>query len=78
MLIQEMKDTGYSWVILFAAFMLNMHYAGGIGTAGVLLLAFIDEFDCPKAELTPIIGLLMCLGFILGTYKYLLLCLRST
>ena len=62
------KDKGYSWVVLFAAFMLNVHQGGGVGSVGVFLVEFMDHFDAPKSATTLIAALLLCTGFLFGVF----------
>ena len=68
LLFQMEKDKGYSWVVLFAASMLNVHQGGGVGSVGVFLVEFMDHFDAPKSATTLIAALLLCTGFLFGEF----------
>ena len=56
-------------MILAASVGLELLYASGVGTIGVLIVQLTETFNVKKSALTWVGGLLLFSGFLLGNYS---------
>ena len=70
-------DSGYAWVVLLSAFMLNFFMSGQFGTLGIYLVEYFHYFDVGRAPISYIGACQMFVGYFLGKYHKLSMYVKS-
>ena len=63
-------DTGYSWVVLVASFLLNLLMNACSGGMGVMLVELMETFETGKSVILSIGGLQVSIGFLFSESSY--------
>ncbi len=63
---ERIVDSGYAYVVLVSAFMLNMFMSAQFGTLGIWMVEYLHYFNIGKTPITWIAASQMFCGYFLG------------